>query len=217
MNEATKVLIADDHAIMREGVRSLLERVDRISVVGDTGSASEVIGLVKRCRPDIVLLDISMPGINGLELTGQISQKFPVVGVIILSMHADQEYVLRALRAGAKGYVLKESAFEELVQAFRAVVDGQTFLSPTVSTKVVASLVHRTQDVEAAPNRLTQRQRQVLRLLAEGKPTREVAALLNVSVKTVETHRAQIMERLQIFDIAGLVRFAVRHGLVDVE
>lgn len=213
-----KVLIADDHAILRDGLRSLLTGIDDVSVVADTGAAAKVLPLVKKFRPDVVLMDISMPGGNGIELVRKISRKFANVAVIMLSMHTDQDHVLRSLRAGAKGYVSKESAMDELSQALEAVGRGGMFLSPAVSTNTLLSaLVGGDAHADDGLDRLTSRQRQVLQLLATGKSTKEVAHILWISVKTVESHRAQIMERLQIFNVAGLVRFAVRRGLVRLD
>lgn len=213
-----KVLIADDHAILRDGLRSLLAAIGDVSVVADTGAAVKVLPLVKKFRPDVVLMDISMPGGNGIELTRKISRKFANVAVIMLSMHTDQDHVLRSLRAGAKGYVSKESAMDELSQALEAVGRGGMFLSPAVSNNALLSaLVGGDAHADDGLDRLTSRQMQVLRLLVTGKSTKEIAHILWISVKTVESHRAQIMERLQIFTVAGLVRFAVRRGLVRLD
>jgi DNA-binding NarL/FixJ family response regulator len=161
-----------------------------------------------------VLLDISMPGLGGLEVSAQLRDALPEVRVVILSMHANEEYVLQALRAGAAGYMLKDSATAELELALRAVTRGETYLSPPISKQVVEGYVQRVGADQSASDNLTPRQRQVLQLIAEGHSTKEIAHRLNLSVKTVETHRAQLMERLQIREIAGLVKYAIRHGLV---
>lgn len=213
-----RVLIADDHAILRDGLRSLLTDIDDVSVVADTGAAAKVLPLVKKFHPDVILMDISMPRENGIELVRKITRKFSNIAVIMLSMYTDQDHVLRSLRAGAKGYVSKESAIDELSQALKAVGRGGMFLSPVVSTNTLLSaLVGGDTHADDGLDRLTSRQGQVLRLLVTGKSTKEAAHILGISVKTVESHRAQIMERLQIFNVAGLVRFAVRRGLVRLD
>lgn len=213
-----KILIADDHAIFREGLRSLLAGRDGVSVVGETGLAAQVPSLVRNLRPDVVIMDISMPDGNGIDVARRISRKFENVAVVMLSMHADQDRVLSSLRAGARGYVSKESAMDELLRALDAVERGGVFLSPAVSTgALLSALARRDARADGTSNPLTVRQEQILRLLAMGKPTREIALRLGISVKTVESHRAGIMERLQIFSVAGLVRFAVRRGLVRLD
>jgi len=213
MNPA-RLLLADDHALVRAGIRALLESLDGISVVAEAGNGSEVLELARVHRPDIVLLDISMPGLGGLEVSAQLKQELPEVRVVMLSMHANEEYVLQALRSGAVGYMLKDSATAELELALRAVMQGETYLSPPISKQVVDGYVQRVGTEQPAPDNLTPRQRQVLQLIAEGHSTKEIAYRLELSVKTVETHRAQLMERLQIREIAGLVKYAIRNGIV---
>jgi DNA-binding NarL/FixJ family response regulator len=212
-----RVLLADDHALVRAGIRALLEGLAGVVVVGEAGNGGEVLELARKHRPDVVLLDISMPGIGGLEASAQLKQELPEVRVVMLSMHANEEYVLQALRAGAVGYMLKDSATAELELALQAVMQGETYLSPPISKQVVEGYVQRVGAEQPAADHLTPRQRQVLQLIAEGLSTKEIAYRLELSVKTVETHRAQLMERLQIRDIAGLVKYAIRNGLVSPE
>ena len=206
-----KVLLADDHALVRAGIRSLLNAMAQVEVVAEASSGEEAIDLASTSRPDVVLMDIAMKGITGLEAAARMRERMPEVRVVILSMHSGEEYVLQALRAGAAGYLLKDAATGELELALRSVMRGESWLSPAVSRQVVEGYVR---SGESAPEALTARQREVLRLVAGGKSTKEIAFLLNLSVKTVETHRAQIMERLNIRDVAGLVRYALRTGLV---
>jgi DNA-binding NarL/FixJ family response regulator len=208
-----RVLLADDHALVRAGIRSLLGAMAEVEVVGEASSGEEALDLAQRQHPDVVLMDIAMRGITGLEAAAAMRERLPSVRVVILSMHSGEEYVLQALRAGAAGYLLKDAATGELELALRSVMRGESWLSPAVSRQVVEGYVQRTGG-ETAPEVLTARQREVLRLVAGGKSTKEIAFLLNLSVKTVETHRAQIMDRLGIRDVAGLVRYALRTGLV---
>jgi len=208
-----RVLLADDHALVRAGIRSLLNAMAEVQVVGEASSGEEALELAARQLPDVVLMDIAMRGITGLEAAATMRERLPQVRVVILSMHSGEEYVLQALRAGAAGYLLKDAATGELELALRSVMRGESWLSPAVSRQVVEGYVQRTGG-ESASEVLTARQREVLRLVAGGKSTKEIAFLLNLSVKTVETHRAQIMDRLGIRDVAGLVRYALRTGLV---
>jgi DNA-binding NarL/FixJ family response regulator len=198
---------------VRAGIRSLLNGMDEVEVVAEASSGEEAIELAASSRPDVVLMDIAMKGITGLEAAARMRIRHPEARVVILSMHSGEEYVLQALRAGAAGYLLKDAATGELELALRSVMRGESWLSPAVSRQVVEGYVQRPGG-EQAPELLTARQREVLRLVASGKSTKEIAFLLNLSVKTVETHRAQIMDRLGIRDVAGLVRYALRTGLV---
>ena len=210
-----RVLLADDHALVRSGIRMILQTLDGVQVVADAQDGRAAIELVEALRPDIALLDISMPGLNGIETAARIRSRFPQTRVVILSMHAGEEYVSQALRAGASGYLLKDATPMELDLALRAVARGETYLSPRISGVVVEKYL-RSAELAAGPlDAITPRQREILRLIAEGHSTKQMAALLDVSIKTVETHRALLMERLGIHDIAGLVRFAVRVGLVQ--
>jgi DNA-binding NarL/FixJ family response regulator len=211
-----RVLLADDHVLVRAGIRGLLERLPDIEVVGEAGDGHEALQLVESLRPDILLLDVGMPGLNGLEVAVRLGANRSA-RVIVLSMHTSEEYVLRALRAGCAGYLLKASAISELEIAVRAVARGETYLSPQVSKHVVDDYVSRSGGAADPLDALSPRQREVLQLAAEGHSSKEIAQRLGLSVRTVETHRAQIMERLDVHDLAGLVRFAVRVGLVSPE
>ena len=213
MTAPARILLADDHALVRAGMRSLLGSMADVQVVGEASSGEEALLLAERERPDVVLMDIAMKGMTGLEAAARMHQRQSGVRVVILSMHSGEEYVLQALRAGAVGYLLKDAATSELELALRSVMRGESWFSPAVSRQVVEGYVQRVGG-EATADVLTARQREVLRLVAGGKSTKEIAYDLNLSVKTVETHRAQIMERLGIRDVAGLVRYALRTGLV---
>jgi DNA-binding NarL/FixJ family response regulator len=184
-------------------------------VVAETGDGRQALRLAQEVQPDVILMDISMPGLNGLEATARVVGEHPDIRVIMLSMHADEEYVLRALRAGASGYLLKDSDAAELKLAITAVVRGETYLSPQVSKHVIADYLRLVGNESGAHEQLTPRQREVLQLIAEGHTTKQIAQILSVSEKTAMTHRAQLMERLDIHDIAGLVRYAIRTGLVS--
>jgi DNA-binding NarL/FixJ family response regulator len=214
-------LLVDDHGLVRAGIRALLESLDGIQVLEEAEDGREALRLVELHHPDIVLMDIAMSGLNGLEATKRINRDFPNTRVIILSMHANEEYVLQSLRAGAAGYLLKDAGTVELEIAIKAVAGGETYLSPPVSKHVISDYVRRMsageQETQSTLDRLTLRQREILQLIAEGQTTQEIARLLNIGVKTVETHRMQLMERLDIHDIAGLVRYAIRVGLVSAD
>jgi DNA-binding NarL/FixJ family response regulator len=212
---ATRVLIAEDHALVRAGFRALLSSCPGIQVVAETGDGRQALRLAQEVQPDVILMDISMPVLNGLEATARLVSEYPEMRVIILSMHADEEYVLRALRAGASGYLLKDSDAAELELAITAVVRGETYLSPQVSKHVIADYLRLVGSESDTHTQLTPRQREVLQLIAEGHTTKQIAQILSVSEKTAMTHRAQLMERLDIHDIAGLVRYAIRTGLVS--
>ncbi len=220
-----RLLLADDHTLVRGGIRALLNDLEGVQVIAEANDGREALRLIENQRPDIVLMDIAMAGMNGLEATMRVSRDFPDIKVIILSMHTNEEYVLQALRAGAVGYLLKDAGIAELEIAIEAVSRGETYLSPPVSKHVIADYIRRVgvkanqEVIQNQPplERLTMRQREVLQLIAEGHTTQEIAELLNISVKTVETHRMQLMDRLDIHDIAGLVRFAIRVGLISIE
>jgi len=215
--KSLRVLLADDHALVRAGFRSLLEKMAGIEVVAETGDGRQALELIKQHRPEVVLMDIAMPGLNGLEAVARAGKEFPTVKAIILSMHANEEYVVQALRAGAAGYLLKEAAVAELELALGAVARGETYLSPRVSKPVIDRYLERLGNQRAPLEQLTPRQREIVQLISEGKSTKEIAFLLKVSVKTVEAHRAQLMQRLGIHDVPGLVRYAMRTGLVPPE
>jgi DNA-binding NarL/FixJ family response regulator len=209
-----RVLLADDHTLVLAGIRGLLTRLADVEVVGEAADGREALRLAEALRPDIVLLDIAMPGMNGLEVAQRLADADPAIRVVILSMHASEEYVLRALRAGAAGYLLKDSAVAELELAIRAVARGETYLSPPVSKRVVDEYVMRTGGTPDPLAALTPRQREILQLVAEGHTSKDIAQRLGLSYRTVETHRNQLMKRLGVTDLTGLVRFAVRSGLV---
>jgi DNA-binding NarL/FixJ family response regulator len=211
-----RVLLADDHALVRAGLRSLLNGMPGVEVVAEASDGAEALELALRERPDVVLMDIAMKGMGGLEATTRLRAELPQAKVIILSMHASEEYVLQALRAGAAAYLIKDAATAELELALKSVARGENYLSPAISRQVVDGYVQRV-GAAADADPLTPRQRDVLRRIAEGRSTKQIAFELNLSVKTVETHRAQIMERLSIRDVAGLVRYAMRSGLVPPE
>jgi DNA-binding NarL/FixJ family response regulator len=211
----TRVLLADDHSLVRAGIRALLNEIPGLQVVAEAADGREALDLARIHRPNLVLMDISMRGLNGIEATSQLRRDLPDVRVIILSMHASEEYVTQALRAGASGYMLKDSATQELALAIAAVMRGEAYLSPSISKQLVERYVQGG-GVDTGPlDVLTSRQREILQLIAEGRSTKEIAHLLHLSVKTVESHRSQLMERLEIHDIPGLVRYALRVGLVQ--
>jgi DNA-binding NarL/FixJ family response regulator len=208
-----RVLLADDHALVRAGIRSLVEKIPFITVVGEVSDGRAALDRVRADPPDLVLMDITMTSVNGLEAAACIAREQPAVRVIILSMHAHEVYVRQALRAGASGYLLKDAAATELERAIATVARGDVYLSPSVSRTVIEGYLGR--GAATAPGGpLTPRQQEILKLIAGGKSTKEIAFELKVSVKTVETHRAQLMERLNIRDVPGLVRYALKTGLI---
>ena len=213
-----RVILADDHPIVRAGIREAIKELSNVEVVGEASDGRQAVDLVKSARPDVVLMDISMPGLNGLEATERIVKAFPEVRVIILSRHEEDAYYWRALKIGAVGYVLKKSVIAELKAAVQRVAGGEIYLSQEVSDRLrkQSSLQHLAQS-RSPVEQLSGRQREILQLIAEGQTTKAIALILKVSAKTVEYHRAQLMQRLNIFDIPGLVRFAVRNGLVSQE
>lgn len=215
-----RVLLADDHTIVRAGIRALVAAIAGVEIVGEAGDGQEALALIRETQPDVALVDVSMPGMNGLDLAARVAREAPQTRVAVLSMHGTPAHVAQALRAGVKGYMLKDAAAEELPLLLRAVMRGETYLSSAISRHVVDGFLGRdggTAPGEPAPDALTPRQREILQLVAEGKSTKDVARLLDLSVKTVEAHRSQIMERLEIHDLAGLVRYAIRTGLVSPE
>lgn len=219
-----RVLLADDHILVRTGLRVILEQLAGVEVVAEASTGREALRLLKTARPDIVLMDISMKDLNGLEATASIAQGYPQVRVLILSMHADEQYVRQAVRAGAAGYLVKDAAKTELELALQAVARGETYLSPAVAHHVLTDYRRRlhgkTEQRAGNPGVdvvLTPREREVLQLVAEGYTTKEIAARLHLSPKAVEARRARLMERLDIHNVAGLVRYAIRLGLVPLE
>jgi len=212
-----RVLLVDDHALVRAGIRALLEALPRVEVVGETGDGLAAVQLATELAPDVILLDITLPGLNGLEVATRVARLGSGTRVLMLSMHASPEYAARAFAAGAAGYLNKDSAFDELAAALDAIGAGRRYLCRAIDPAQVALFERQAANGGSGIDRLTPRQRQILQLVAEGFSTREIAERLFVSVKTVETHRAQIMQRLDIHDVAGLVRFAIRHGLLPPE
>lgn len=210
-----RVLIADDHALVRAGIRSLLEKLPGILVVAEAGDGREVLRLVAQHQPQVVLMDIAMPNLNGLDATRQLIELHANVRVIILSIYSDEEHVYQALRAGASGYLLKGASIEELELAIRSAARGETFLSPQVSRPLIDEYLRRTH-ASRPEELLSPRQQQVLQMIAEGKTMKQISLELGISVKTAETHRAQLMDRLNIHDVAGLVRYAIKMGLVNI-
>ena len=210
-----RVILADDHTLVRAGLRKLLELVPDLTVVGEAQDGLELLTLVEQLQPDLVLLDIAMPGLNGLEAAARMARSWPRIRVLILSMHQGEEYVRQALRSRAAGYLLKDAAPLELELALKAVLAGETYLSPAVSKGVVNDYVQRLRDDDVTGSGLTPRQTEVLQLIAEGHSSKEIARRLDLSVKTVETHRSQLMKQLDIHEVAGLVRYAIRMGLVS--
>jgi len=211
-----RVLIADDHALVRAGIRALVERIDNVVVVGEAGKGSEALELVRQLGPDLILLDITMPDGNGFEVLDQVTKLYPEIRVIVLTVHEAGEYALRAVREGAAGYLPKSAASIELEQAIQTVIRGERYISPETAQNTIFEVTNRATKRDLLAT-LSPRQREVLRLIAEGKTTKQIAQVLEISVKTVETHRAQLMERLGIHDVAGLVRYAIIVGLIEVE
>ena len=220
-NPSTKsicVLLADDHTLVRAGIRALLEKLPGVEVAGEANDGREVMDLIKAHQPDVVLMDISMPGLNGLQALARITRDYPHVRVIILSMHPNDEYVLQALKSGASGYLLKRAATAELSAALERVVGGDIYLSHELSSRFLKRFpLHHIARSTSPLEQLTSRQREILQLLAEGQTTKAIASILQISDKTVEYHRAKLMAGLKIFDVPGLVRFAMRTGLISQE
>jgi DNA-binding NarL/FixJ family response regulator len=212
-----RVLLADDHQLMRSGIRLMLERETDLSVVGEANDGREAVALAKSLRPDVVVMDIGMANLNGIEAAQQMTGDRPEIAVVMLSMHSDESYVLRALKAGARGYLLKDSAEAELIKAVHAVAGGKSFFSPAVSKVLLDDYVRklRRSGTEDAYDLLTPREREVLQLIAEGKSNKDIANLLNLSVYTVESHRSNLMEKLNIRGLPELILYAVRKGIIS--
>lgn len=212
-----RVLLADDHKLVRAGIRALLQTVVDVEIVAEAADGREALQLIEAHRPDLTLMDITMPSLNGLDATARIVRAFPHTRVVILSMNADEDSVLKSLRAGAVGYLVKTADPAELGMAVRAVARGERFLSAAVSKHVVAACLNRVDKEQTSLERLAPRQREVLQLIAEGHTTKEIASKLGISVKTTEAYRSDLMKALEIHDIASLTRFAIRSGLVSVD
>jgi len=213
------LLLAEDHTIVRQGLQALLKQSDHIEVIGQAEDGQTAVRKTEEMKPDVVLMDISMPILNGIEATRQIKKQHPETKVLILSMHPNEEYIYAALNAGASGYILKQDAHLDLMAAIEVVAKDEVFLSPSVSTKVVKDYLHKASELAPADKleKLTSRERQILQLIAEGKTNKQIAGLFFISVKTVETHKANLKEKLGVRTIADLVKYAVRKGIVSPE
>lgn len=215
---AIRILLADDHAIVRAGFRNLLEKQRDMEVVGEANDGRDAIQIARQLKPDVIIMDVAMPELNGIDASRQITREFPDIKVLALSMHSSHRVVSQMLRAGASGYLVKTCTVEELVRAVRAVNEGKTYLSPEIASGLVEDYMHRVPaGDDDTPATLSDREREVLQLVAEGKTTKEIASLLHVSVKTVEGHRHSIMEKLALHSIAELTKYAVREGLTPLE
>lgn len=214
-----RVILAEDHTIVRQGLRALLEQSDDIEVIAEAEDGREAVNKTEQLKPDIVLMDISMPILNGIEATRQIKKKFPDIKVLILTMHTTEEYISQILHAGASGYLVKKSAHHELLSAIKAIQKGSSYLSPLVSKKVIDEYLQKTQDdiKQDRYEKLTTREREVLQLIAEGKANKEIAELLFLSVKTVETHKAHLMEKLNLHTTTDLIKYAIQKGIINTE
>jgi DNA-binding NarL/FixJ family response regulator len=214
---AIKIILADDHRLMREGLRSLLETQPGIEIVAEAENGRETLQLVQKHKPDVIVMDISMPDLNGIDATRQIVSEFPKIKIIALSMHTNKKFIVEMLTAGASGYLVKDSALEELSKAINAVINNKVYLSPIITSVVVEDYrVSKSPADILAPVSLTPREREVLQLIAEGKTTKEIADYLNLSVKTIETHRMQMMNKLNIHSVAELTKYAIREGITTL-
>ena len=212
-----RVLLADDHQLIRSGIRLMLEREPDLGVVGEASDGREAVALAKSLRPDVVIMDIGMPNLNGIEAAGQMTKENPELAIMILSMHPDETYVLRALKAGARGYLLKDSAEADLIKAVHVVAGGKSFFSPAVSKVLLDDYVRKLKrsGTDDAYDLLTPRERETLQLIAEGKSNKDIANLFNVSVYTVESHRSNLMEKLNLRGLPELILYAVRKGIIS--
>jgi DNA-binding NarL/FixJ family response regulator len=213
----TRVLLADDHVLIRAGLRMVVDAQPDLTVVGEAGDGREAIAMAESLKPDVVVMDIGMPTLNGIEAAHQVREKLPGTQIVMLSMHSDEGYVLRALKAGAKAYLLKDSAETDLARAIRSVADGKSFFSPAVGRVLLEDYVRKLQRTggEDSYDLLSPREREVLQLVAEGKSSKEIANLLNLSVYTVETHRSRVMQKLNLRGIPELILYAVRKGIIS--
>jgi DNA-binding NarL/FixJ family response regulator len=214
-----KIIVADDHQMIREGLRSMLAEQDGFDVVADTGDGRAAVNLAAELGADVIIMDVTMPGLNGIEATRQLKAKHPAAQVVGLSMHADREFVTEMLAAGASGYLLKDCPFGELVSAIRAAAAGDVYLSPKIAGVVVQGCLQSSTSTDGGrpgAGALTPREREVLQLVAEGKSSKEIAALLKLSAKTVDTHRRQVMEKLQLYSVAELTHYAIREGMTTL-
>jgi two-component system response regulator NreC len=211
-----RILLADDHTVMRNGLRLLLERQRNLTVVGEASDGRETVRLAEQLSPDVVVMDIAMPNLNGIEAARQIMAVNPDIAIVILSMHSDESYVIRALKAGARAYLLKDSAEGDLIASIHAITDGKSFFSPAISRILVEDYMRQLEQkhVEDTYELLTAREREILQLLAEGKTNKEAAAMLNLSIYTVETHRTHILQKLNLHNVPELILYAVRKGII---
>jgi DNA-binding NarL/FixJ family response regulator len=215
---SARIIIADDHRIVRQGLRALIEKHPDMQVMGEAATGREAVVMVRELLPDIILMDVSMPDMNGIEATRRIKSEYPQIRILALSMHSDRRFAMEMLKAGASGYLLKDSAFEEMAHAIRAVMSGHTYLCHKIADVVIKNYINLTAKQESSAfSELTVREREVLQLIAEGKSTKEIASALEVSVKTVETHRQQMMEKLGVRSVAELTKYAIREGLTSIE
>lgn len=210
-----RILLVEDHALVRAGMKALMQKIEGIEVAADMGDGLEAVKYVQTDTPDLVLMDIAMPGLNGLDATARVVKESPTTRVILLSMHANEEYLRQALQVGASGYLLKGAELAELELALKTVARGERYLTPAVAKYAIEAYREKSEGPAGPLAKLSMRQREILQLIAEGQTTKEIAHRLNLSVKTVETHRSQLMERLDIHDVPGLVRFAMRVGLIQ--
>jgi two-component system, NarL family, response regulator NreC len=212
-----RILLADDHSILREGLRMLLDRQDEFAVVGDASNGREAVEMAEKHDPDVVIMDLAMPGLNGIEATRRIIARSPRTAVVILSMHSDESYILRSLKAGARGYLLKDSLKADLIDAVRAAVRGKSFFSPKVSQVLKEEYVNELEarGAEDTWELLTDREREILQLVAEGKTNKEIAAVLNISIYTIDTHRSHILQKLNLHSAPELILYAVRKGIIS--
>ena len=213
-----KVILADDHKIMRDGLKSMLEKQRDIEIIAEASDGRTTVELAIKLKPDVIIMDVAMPDMNGIEATRQIIKKSPKIKVVALSMHSDKQFILEMLNAGASGYLLKDCAFHELINAIHSVASNRSYLSPEIADAMIKEYKHViSKESLSVFSLLTSRERQVLQLIAEGKTTKEIAYTLKVSTKTIETYRQQIMYKLDIHTIAGLTKYAVREGLTSIE
>jgi two-component system, NarL family, response regulator NreC len=212
-----RVLLADDHVLIRAGLRMVVDAQPDLAVVGEAGDGREAVAMAESLKPDVVVMDIGMPGLNGIEAAHQVGEKLPAARIVMLSMHSDEGYILRALKAGAKAYLLKDSAEADLARAIRAAADGKSFFSPAVGKVLLEDYVRKLQrtGAEDSYDLLSPREREILQLVAEGKSSKEIANMLNLSVYTVETHRARVMQKLNLKGIPELILYAVRKGIIS--
>jgi two-component system response regulator NreC len=212
-----RILLADDHTVVRKGLRLLLESQPDFQVIADAADGRETVALAERHTPDVVVMDVAMPGLNGIEAARQISAKLPHTAIVFLSMHSDEGYVLKALKSGARAYLLKDSAENDLISAVKAVCEGKAFFSPAISKMLIEDYMRQMQQraVEDSYDLLTTRERELLQLFAEGKNNKDVANLLNLSLYTVETHRSNIFQKLNLHSTAELILYAVRKGVIS--